>query len=149
MYSVFEAFVRDGFETSIPIDHMLGTINLNRVPPPPLTAALSVVVEAGAELMSSDLKSVDDAGSRDGVRQERVSGSLENLVKARALVHFLQTGEPRKTCTWYCSTCCCLCSRTALMGVGIVPAIVAHGHRQIYGALAGQRLALLSRAPCD
>lgn len=43
--------------------------------------------------MSSELKSVDDAGSRDGVRQERVSGSLENLVKARAFVHFLQTGE--------------------------------------------------------
>eukprot|EP00752_Nemacystus_decipiens_P009240 g8253.t1 len=48
---------------------------------------------AGSELMSSELKGVDDAGSRDGLRQERVSGSLENLIKARAFVHFLQTGR--------------------------------------------------------
>lgn len=52
-----------------------------------------VIVEAGSELMASDLKSVDDASSRDGVRQDRVSGSLEYLIKARAFVHFVQTGE--------------------------------------------------------
>lgn len=47
---------------------------------------------AGAELVAAELTSVDEAGSRDGVRQERVSNGLENLVKANAFVHFLQTG---------------------------------------------------------
>lgn len=52
--------------------------------------------EAGAALVASDLKGVDEAGSADGLRQDRVSNSLENLVKAKAFVHFLQTGEGQK-----------------------------------------------------
>jgi len=43
--------------------------------------------------LSSELKGIDKVGSRDGVRQERVSGCLENLIKAKAFVHFLQTGR--------------------------------------------------------
>ncbi|CAM9200237.1 unnamed protein product [Scytosiphon promiscuus] len=50
-------------------------------------------LDAGFQLVASELKGVDEAGSRDGIRQDRVSGSLENLVKAKAFVHFLRTGR--------------------------------------------------------
>ncbi|CAM9935921.1 unnamed protein product [Pylaiella littoralis] len=50
-------------------------------------------LKAGFELMSSELDTVDNAGSKDGMRQERVSGCLENLIKAKAFVHFLKTGQ--------------------------------------------------------
>ncbi|CAM9694450.1 unnamed protein product, partial [Hapterophycus canaliculatus] len=50
-------------------------------------------LDAGFQLVASELKGIDDAGSREGIRQDRVSGSLENLVKAKAFVHFLQTGR--------------------------------------------------------
>ncbi|CAB1098097.1 unnamed protein product [Ectocarpus sp. CCAP 1310/34] len=50
-------------------------------------------LKAGADLMASELEGVDKACSRDGVRNERVSGALENLVKAKAFVYFLQTGR--------------------------------------------------------
>lgn len=49
-------------------------------------------VPAGSELVSCNLRRVDEAASRDGVRQERVSNCLENLIKAKAFVYFLQTG---------------------------------------------------------
>lgn len=62
-----------------------------RLPSPPLLLA-QFVLKAGADLMSSELEGVDKACSRDGVRNERVSGGLENLVKAKAFVYFLQTG---------------------------------------------------------
>lgn len=51
-----------------------------------------MVVVAGSRLMSSGLTRVDEVGSSSGLRQERVSGGLENHVKASAFVHFLQTG---------------------------------------------------------
>lgn len=56
--------------------------------------------------MSSELDAVDNAGSKDGVRQERVSGCLENLIKAKAFVHFLKTGTAvsrgfRQNNTWW------------------------------------------------
>ncbi|CAM9957854.1 unnamed protein product, partial [Ectocarpus fasciculatus] len=50
-------------------------------------------LKAGADLTSSELEGVDKACSRDGVRNDRVSGGLENLVKAKAFVYFLQTGR--------------------------------------------------------
>ncbi|CAN0245159.1 unnamed protein product, partial [Ectocarpus sp. 4 AP-2014] len=52
-----------------------------------------LVLEAGADLMALELEGVDKACSRDGVRNERVSGALQNLVKAKAFVYFLQTGQ--------------------------------------------------------
>lgn len=46
----------------------------------------------GELLVSSELKAVDDGYRKEGIRHDRVSSALEQLVKAKAFVHFLNTG---------------------------------------------------------
>lgn len=55
-------------------------------------AALIAVQPAGDEVVSAELKGVDDGFPKEGIRHDRVSLSMEQLVKAKAFVHFLETG---------------------------------------------------------